>query len=56
MHATDGRTGDMASLPMDYLVNHGVVVDLSKQVDGLDLDHAGDDQKSAAPRSATATS
>jgi kynurenine formamidase len=32
MHATDGRTGDMASLPMDYLVNHGVVVDLSKQV------------------------
>jgi kynurenine formamidase len=32
MHATDGRTGDMASLPMDYLVNHGVVVDLSKQL------------------------
>jgi kynurenine formamidase len=32
MHATDGRTGDMASLPMDYLVNRGVVVDLSKQV------------------------
>jgi kynurenine formamidase len=32
MHATDGRTGDMASLPMDYLVNHGVVVDVSNQV------------------------
>ena len=32
MHATDGRTGDMASLPLDYLVNHGVVVDLSPQV------------------------
>jgi kynurenine formamidase len=32
MHATDGRTGDMASLPMDYLVSHGVVVDLSPQV------------------------
>ena len=26
MHATDGRTGDMASLPLDYLVSHGVVV------------------------------
>jgi kynurenine formamidase len=32
MHATDGRSGDMASLPMDFLVNHGVVIDLSKQV------------------------
>jgi kynurenine formamidase len=32
MHATDGRSGDMASLPMDYLVNHGVVIDLSDQV------------------------
>jgi kynurenine formamidase len=32
MHATDGRKGDMASLPLDYLVNHGVVVDLSGQV------------------------
>ena len=29
MHATDGRTGDMASLPLDYLVNRGVVVDIS---------------------------
>ena len=32
MHATDGRTGDMASLPLDYLVSHGVVVDLAPQV------------------------
>ncbi len=32
MHATDGRTGDMASLPLDFLVNQGVVVDLSPQV------------------------
>ena len=32
MHATDGRNGDMASLPLDYLVNHGVVVDLSDKV------------------------
>lgn len=31
MHATDGRKGDMASLPLDYLVNRGVVVDISKQ-------------------------
>jgi len=31
MHATDGRTGDMASLPLDYLVSQGVVVDLSGQ-------------------------
>jgi kynurenine formamidase len=26
MHATDNRKGDMASLPLDYLVNRGVVV------------------------------
>jgi kynurenine formamidase len=32
MHATDGRSGDMASLPIDYLFNHGVVVDLSEKV------------------------
>src|SRR6202162_4700145 len=32
MHATDGRTGDMASLPLDYLVSHGVVVDLAPLV------------------------
>jgi kynurenine formamidase len=33
MHATDNRKGDMASLPLDYLVNRGVVVDISKWVD-----------------------
>jgi kynurenine formamidase len=33
MHATDGRGGDMASLPLDYLVGHGVVVDLSGKVE-----------------------
>jgi kynurenine formamidase len=32
MHATDGRSGDMASLPIDYLFNKGVVVDLSEKV------------------------
>jgi kynurenine formamidase len=32
MHATDGRSGDMASLPLDYLLNRGVVVDLSDKV------------------------
>jgi kynurenine formamidase len=32
MHATDGRSGDMASLPIDYLFNCGVVVDLSDKV------------------------
>jgi kynurenine formamidase len=32
MHATDGRSGDMASLPIDYLFNRGVVVDLSGKV------------------------
>jgi kynurenine formamidase len=32
MHATDGRKGDMASLPLDYLFNQGVVVDLSSRV------------------------
>ena len=29
MHATDNRKGDMASLPLDYVVNRGVVVDIS---------------------------
>ena len=33
MHATDGRKGDMASLPLDYLINKGVVVDLSDKVE-----------------------
>ncbi len=32
MHATDNRKGDMASLPLDYLVNRGVVVDISPRV------------------------
>jgi kynurenine formamidase len=32
MHATDGRRGDMASLPLDYLLNRGVVVDVSDKV------------------------
>jgi kynurenine formamidase len=32
MHATDNRKGDMASLPLDYLVNRGVVVDISKKM------------------------
>jgi len=32
MHATDNRKGDMASLPLDYLCNCGVVVDISKHM------------------------
>ena len=32
MHATDGRRGDVASLPLDYLMNRGVVVDISDKV------------------------
>src|SRR4029078_3632157 len=32
MHATDNRKGDMASLPLDFLVNRGVVVDISKHM------------------------
>ncbi len=32
MHATDNRKGDMAHLPLDYLVNRGVVVDISKHM------------------------
>lgn len=32
MHATDGRSGDMASLPLDFVFNRGVVVDLSNQL------------------------
>ena len=32
MHATDSRNGDMAPLPLDYLVNRGVVVDISKHM------------------------
>ena len=32
MHATDNRKGDMASLRLDYLVNRGVVVDISSKM------------------------
>jgi kynurenine formamidase len=32
MHATDNRQGDMAHLPLDYLCNRGVVVDISKHM------------------------
>ena len=32
MHATDNRKGDMAHLPLDYLMNRGVVVDISKHM------------------------
>jgi len=32
MHATDNRHGDMAHLPLDYLVNRGVVVDISRDM------------------------
>ena len=32
MHATDNRSGDMAHLPLDFLVNRGVVVDISKHM------------------------
>ena len=32
MHATDNRSGDMAHLPLDYLCNRGVVVDISKHM------------------------
>src|SRR6266481_1584119 len=32
MHATDDPKGDMASLPLDYLVNRGVVVDISAKM------------------------
>ncbi len=32
MHATDGM-GDMASYPLDYLVNKGAIVDISDKVD-----------------------
>src|ERR1044072_6313691 len=32
MHATDDPKGDMASLPLDYLLNRGVVVDISAKM------------------------
>ena len=43
MHATDGRSGDMASLPLDYLVSQGVVSILPQMI-GLVGDNAGDDR------------
>src|SRR5665811_2492585 len=39
MHATDNRNGDMAHLPLDYLVNRGVIVDISKHMMDLSLIH-----------------
>ena len=33
LHATDGREGDMASYPLEFLVNKGVVVDISDKVE-----------------------
>src|SRR3954463_4168745 len=33
MHATDSHKGDMASLPLDYLIGPGVVVDISDKMD-----------------------
>jgi kynurenine formamidase len=32
IHATDNPSGDMASLPLDYLVSPGVVVDISDKI------------------------
>ena len=32
MHATDNRNGDMAHLPLDYLFNSAVVVDISRHM------------------------
>ena len=33
LHATDGRDGDMASYPLEFLVNKGVIVDISDKVE-----------------------
>ena len=56
MHATDNRKGDMASLRLDYLVNRGVVVDISEQDVGLGGDHAGRSSRAPAPTFARAIS
>ena len=37
MHATDGRSGDMASYPLDYLVGPGAIVDISHHLDDWDV-------------------
>ena len=33
LHATDGRDGDMASYPLDFLVNKGAIVDVSRHME-----------------------
>jgi kynurenine formamidase len=33
LHATDGRQGDMASYPLEFLVNKGAIVDISDKID-----------------------
>jgi kynurenine formamidase len=37
LHATDGRDGDMASYPLEFLVNKGVIVDISDKVGDWDI-------------------
>ena len=37
LHATDGRDGDMASYPLEFLVNQGVIVDISDKVGDWDV-------------------
>ena len=37
LHATDGRDGDMASYPLEFLVNRGVIVDISDKVGDWDV-------------------
>jgi kynurenine formamidase len=32
LHATDGRNGDMASYPLEFLVNKGCIIDVSKHM------------------------
>ena len=54
MHATDNRKGDMASLPLDYLVNRGVVVDISGKMSDWAV-ITPEIIEGAAPISATAT-
>ena len=37
MHATDGRGGDMASYPLEFLVGPGAIVDVSDRLDDWDV-------------------
>jgi kynurenine formamidase len=37
LHATDGRDGDMASYPLEFLVNKGVIVDISDKIGDWDI-------------------